>query len=605
MNAVTLQSEHPVRWHQSVPLVAIIALVVVTTGVVALSHAGRAAFYDEAWVIGFARAQTLAEGLAQAYNDRQPIAVGYLAFMHGLAELAGGRMWAYRLVSAGFMLAMVLAAGAMAGRWARYSALGFAAALLLLACPLLQRYATEIKQYLPAAALSVGLILAADRWVNPGCGREESCQHGEGKRCGRGAWVWFVLALAGVMVSFAAWFAVAGTGAVVFAVWLWRRDRAQIITTVVVGLMVMIAAAAVHLLFNRHISGSNVLADYWGDLFLPRDMSWPVAAWHMGAGLFEQAWYRYTVPGPWLMGLSITGWVVWCVRQPMAGAAAGATVGVTLLANTLGLWPMGVRVNLPLVVIAHLCLMAGPLVILGGLIHRWLPGLELISESRGVVRPGASAPDSSSADASHVEGAGGRSSRNTVGRSVWWLGGLSMAIGVVLAVGVVKETRGADYEVAAVGNLLEVLSQRSKPGDVVLMTPAVSVNHQMRGGAIAGTIHAMPWPDERSVLKSYLPRIERAGVARVWLASGHHNAPMHEVWRGLSQALSRRGRLERVWEGRLVALYEFQPADASPKGAASPQRRGESHAFERESPALSAVAKTLPVAGRSADVGAL
>ncbi len=502
-----------------------VAAVLVTLAVVATCHIGRAAFYDESWVIDFARTPQLPDALARAMHDRQPVAVGYMAAMHTLARWAGGHRWVYRLpavVAAAGLLVMI---GSMTSRWCGVAAWGWAATLFVLACPLFQRYATEIKQYLPAAAVSLGLVLAADRWVDRPSRSAAMC--------------WLILACVGILTGFSTWFAIAGTGLVVCAAWAIKRDRCQVTTTVAAGVVVAVLASVTHLLYNRHISGSDVLKDYWSDQYLSLDWGLAVSGWRMGVEFFEQSWYRYAVPGHVMMAMAVAGWFAWYRCQRVAAVSAAAVVACTVAANLGGFWPLGVRVNLPLVVMAHVCLLAGPLVFMGWGWAKWSG--RRVGDKLDAPRP---TDDATANPGGHAV--------------VSWVG---VAVGVVLSVGVMYETRGAEYETAAIDQLLGELARVAGADDLVLMTPAALVNQQLGGDSIAGSIRLAPWPQEGKMLELYQPLIRGHEKGRVWFAAGHHNQPMQEKWEALGRGLSDRGRFERTWSGKMVALYCFSPVE--------------------------------------------
>ena len=541
-------------WLIRLPQVTSIIAVMVGLSVVVVAHAGRSSFYDEAWVIQYARSPSLTEALSWVMHDRQPAAAGYLAVMYSLARVADGHAWLYRMPAAAAAAAVIGMTGWLAGRWCRTATWGWAAALVVLACPLFQRYATEVKQYLPAAAISLGLIIAADRWVTD--------------RSRGGIYAWVTLAVAGVVTGFSTWFAVSGTGMVMVVAWVVKAYRegdlrsprplhapldwnaaGQMWVTCALGLLVIAVAVVIHLTFNRFISGSGVLDDYWSDQFLRLSCRWPADVWQVGAGLFEQAWYRYSVPGQRMMAGAVIGWLMWCWRQPIAGWSVATVIAATLMANTLGLWPLGVRVNLPLVVLAHLCLLAGPMIALGWVTRgRWSkvadPGGEKRSEQT-------------------VESGGDRrikdSEPKTPSRRWVTLQWAGVVVTGCLLIGVVHETCGADYETAAVGQLLDELARRAGSDDLVLMTTAAYVNQQLRADAVPGRVIEAPWPQLDQMVDLYWPLIQNHDQGTVWFAAGHHNDPMRLKWEELGRGLSEYGRFEKSWSGKNVALYHFEP----------------------------------------------
>lgn len=515
-----------------VPSVMVIGLIVATFACVVALHARRSPFYDETWVVEYAGAPTAVDGLAMTIQNHRPVSLGYLMMMRAVASVADTPLWLYRVPSAIFCLVILLLVGWLVMRWCGVWSIGVAggALLLLLGCPILQRYTTEIKQYIPSAALTLGLVVSVDRWVY------------HSKRAW--AWAWFLLAVASILGSFSAWFAVVGTGVIVFAGWLIQGNRDQIFRTVAFGVGAAALATLVYMGFNRHIAQSGSLATYWAHQYLPRDLSWPAAAWETSVSLFEQAWYRYEVSGAAMVLLACAGWGAWCCRQPIAALATAATVVITLTANMAQLWPLGIRVNLQLILIGHVCLLAGPAVLCGWVTRQWLIGS--VDQAKGIqaVSERTNPPDSPL--------------RVRMPTKAQWL---SVLLVLALAVGVIRESRNADYEVAAVGELLNELATMAGPNDLVVLSPTAYVNYQLTNVRIEGDIRRGPWlAGERGLQRYlYLAHSLRHKSGRALFAVGHWNPPMRQHWEQLSQALSTQGRFTKVWSGHMVAIYALEP----------------------------------------------
>ena len=502
---------------------ATVAVVMATTLFVIVWHADRSLWNDEVWIIDAASQPTYSQALSAAKDARVTVSPGYLAVSHVCAGWSQGRPWMFRIPPAIFGVGLLVGMAILLARLTGNLSLGIAAVLIFLASPMIQRYLTEAKQYTAAAMFTVGLIVCADWWVRS-------------RRMTAGI-MWLIIALLAVVMSFAAWFTVAGTGLVVWVSWLVKKERIRFIQTTGYGVLIAGLAAVVYLGFVRPISSrvSQEFATYWSDAYLPLDGSWPTGAWEIGNEILRQAWYLYAVPTWAMLLLAGVGWIVWYRRQRIAAIAALATVSITILASTLHIWPLGARINIPLLAILHLSMLAGLLGMLGRAINKKssrAKSNKTIFEREPVDR----------GDVMPVR----------VDLAALLLAG-------VLAIGIIVESSGADYEVAAVDQLLDEVAAQAEQHDLVLLDWTASINQRLLPRAIQGTIGVAAWPDVDKVVDETQRSIDGWSGRYVFIAVGHHNAELVVGWEVLGKALSEYGRFEKVWAGKLAALYRFEP----------------------------------------------
>jgi hypothetical protein len=500
----------------------LVLLVMLIAGLaVLLPHVQRSVFYDEAWVIEAAIAPSVTEGWAVLLHDKSPAGAGYTAMLHELAVLSPPSIGLSRAAHMVFALAAVLLAMKLAHAWHPSGWAMIVPAALLLAMPMFQRYGTEVKQYIVEAALTLGLIVAAQAWLA-----------GPAAKRRRAGWCWFILALLAVLMTFAGWFSVAGTGGVVFLAWLMRGEKAQLRRTMAMGTAIAAVAAVMHTQYNKHISGSSILEGYWTDYYLPLSGQWPAKLGDMLTKLFSDCWYRYErLPGRAMLIAAVIGFIAWIRRRPASGVAALAVVLVTLAASTARLWPLNLRVNLHLLVILHLAVAAGPVVFVS-----WLAGKIRRARANGSERPPA--------------------------RAAW---AVLSVMGALFVAGLLwRESRGASYEVESNGRLLDEVAKAAVPGDIVILLPAAAISQRLAPRAIAGLMRTAPWPAKATIVRDVMPL---AGTLRrpVLIAVSHHKpaSGVPEAVAELGQAFSPFGRFsQQRFEGDDaggVAIYRFEP----------------------------------------------
>jgi hypothetical protein len=502
---------------------AVLVLLLVT-----LWHMDRSAWYDEAWVVDYLSRPTPAATLRQCVQTHRPAAVGYVLAMWPIAHLPVQSLELFRLPTAVATVLLLVAAASLGRAWSGLRTAGWLAAVFLLACPLLQRYVTEVKQYATEATLTVCLIAATQWWATT--------------RRWPAAATWLALALLCLVGTFSAWFAVAACGLTIFACWLRPIDKRQIVVTLAFGAIIAAVAAAVHLGFNRHIAGSGQVQDSWAREFIPLSADYPRQVWIRLAQMLQRGWYTLGFPEQAVLGVGALGWLVWLRRQPVSAAAAALTVAITVAANAAGVWPLGlgarVRINLPLLTLLNLCLLALPLGVLGMLINR------------------RCAPASSA----EPNAAGATPIARTC--KLEWVG---LAMVTLLAAWALRESRQADYEVAQARELLRRAAQAATPADRVVLEETTDLNRRYMDLAIPGDVVVGAWPGT-DILRDYLPLALKPGAPRVYFLAGHHNEALQEHWKTLMAALQKHGQTQQAWTGRLVALYVFTPGTPGTPG---------------------------------------
>lgn len=422
-------------------IVAVVVLVV---------HGDRAVWTDEAWVVDYARSATLAEGLGRAIADAQPVAPGYIALVRAINPGITDNPLALRVMTMIWFLGGAVAWWLLATEWSGRPAWAAAGVTLLLFHPAVQRYATEIKQYMPAAAVTIGLIAATAYWM-----RHWSV---------RAAAIWLVLALIAVTCTFFGLFAVAGTGGVCLIRTLFARNRKHLLLIGTFGAFVAIVFVALHVLFIRHVSGDAKLNHTWAEAYLSLDRSTINYAWHVFPGWLSKL-TRYYPSAPWglLPPVAAVGWLIWLRRQPIGALCVAATVAVVFSASLAGKWPLGFRINVGLYMMAWMCL--------------WCVPMGLAGAAEQAVRWYRSRTAEHTAQPAGPSGARWTRSGLAIGSVVVALGG---------AVVTVYEAPGLDLERARVHELIDEAAIRLEPGDAIVMDPAARIEFALnpRGGPI-------------------------------------------------------------------------------------------------------------------------
>lgn len=473
-------------------------------------HLNRSAFYDEAWVLEAAIQPEVTKGWAILLHSSSPAPVGYVTFMHYFSTLASLEVTAFRVASGMAGWCVVLLALQLASGWTRHLVPTLAVVAVLLLMPMFQRYATEVKQYVFEAAITLGLLLAMRDWVaGPPALRI------------RAAWIWFLLALVAILCTFAAWFSVAGTGLVAGLVLIKSREYLQLRRAVLFAFALAVISGVIHTQFNRHIAGSATIEGFWHQYYLPLDLSWPSHAFRSLEGLIENCWFRYEdLSGRIVLILAIVGLIAWIRHDPVTGFGVLGVLLVPLAAATFKLWPLNLRVNLHMLVLLHLAAVFAPVQLIGWFMGRY--GTRIKGEKcRLMLRWSALVP-------------------------------------ALLLLGVVwRESGSADYEVASVDKLLDRTAAVATNDDIVVLMPAARINQSLAPRSIAGLIRESGWVTVGTSKKELIPLMGLSTRRSVLLVVSHHHGAVVEGFAELADSLSSRGRLTIIWQDRFVALYRF------------------------------------------------
>lgn len=494
------------------------ATVAIVTIIVLAPHMQRSAFYDEAWMIDAAYEPDATSSLAMIIDTKQPLAPGYLMAMRLAKPFDEGGTWPYRVPAMLATVVLIIAMGVALTPIAGRVELAYLAALTLLACPMVQRYGTEIKQYIVTAATAILLMVASAAW----------CAAPRGSK--GAAWAWFIAAIIALLFTFGGWFMVAASGLVVGLVLIKQRAGEQVVRAIAMGAALLSLMAVLHLGFNRHISGSSVLTGYWKDYFTTFDANWPATMLHQLEGFLGVMWYRYSLPARVTLAIAGLGWIVWFIRHRRMASIAAVMMLAPMLANAAKLWPLGPRLNLHFAALLHFAILVLPL----SVVSLWIARRRPLDE----VDVTSSTP------------------RSPVLATV-----LFIAMAAALGFGLQYESRGADFEVAELGNLQLKLSEMATDDHVVALTPAAANAQRLQPADIAGTIRAMPWPSDSSIRTNYFALVTMNREKRILFGIGHDQKSIAVLIERLGEMVAKYGKLNRTWSDRFVAIYEFTPRD--------------------------------------------
>jgi hypothetical protein len=319
-----------------VPVIAVAWLLLL----LAPRHFAKAFWYDEVWVLQEARQPSVAAAIGLARERGSPIPAGYLVSYHALAPVAHGRPWMWRIPS---MVATLGLAGGVALLLFRVTASPIAAVvgtLLPFAGPhIFQRYAFEVKPYMAEAAVTVLFVCLA-----PALARSSA----------RAAYAWTTLALISVAGLFSSQFAAAASWIVAGACVVRNRDALAIRRLAICGLGVVIAWCAMYVAYTGPVSHGASLRGFWRDSYLVMNLQLAEHVRDMGLRWVDACWAAYpSISRSFIALLWVAGIVTWLSVDPVTGAAAGVSIGITLTVSALGHWPLESRMNLPTLVLLH------------------------------------------------------------------------------------------------------------------------------------------------------------------------------------------------------------------------------------------------------------
>src|SRR5262249_14314036 len=142
------------------------------------------------------------------------------------------------------------------------------------------------------------------------------------------------------------------------------------------GSALLVLALVVQQVFLRSAAADPELRDYWSGAFLALDRRFPPGG---GKGVVSplpagRAGGLRRLGAPPVPPGVLPPRTAWAGAQPVAAPSVGATLLITLLASAVGVWPLGARLNLALIVVMELCLAAGAVVAIGWAVRRMARG---------------------------------------------------------------------------------------------------------------------------------------------------------------------------------------------------------------------------------------
>lgn len=504
------------RWAGRVAMLVVVA----ATALMSSWHLDRTYWNDEAWGIDFALQPTMGKTLQAAVDMQLPGAPGYLIALHGAGKVQSAWPWVFHIPSIVLGLLLMAILALQAQRFTGNLPLACAVPALLLACPFLQRYITEAKQYSADAAFTTGIIVLTAAWLRrPGAAMTA---------------LFTVWAALGVTMSFACWFALPPAFLTLAAAWWKKKDKAELIRIGVAGVALALVGALAYFGYARRAASGQGDMGFWQSYFLPRDLAMPKALWNHWTVFFTAAWQPYSVPPAIMLGVSLAGLGVWVWRDRVTGGVAVGTLLVTILASMASVWPMAVRTNLAIVVILHLAIFAIPCSMLGW----WL------GRKSGAMAspPGSNNPDPPA-------------------RTSWPAYG-GLAATVVAAALSLAISRGLKHEPSNIRALLAKIATMAGPDDLVILDWAAEVNQRIEPAAIQGRIHSGGWTNMDTVVADYGSLMLGHRPGRSWLVSSMDNHEREWVWTGLAAALTPHGSWTKAWashDRRIpIAIYVFE-----------------------------------------------
>ena len=221
------------------------------------------------------------------------------------------------------------------------SGAGFWVALALFAFnPRLIYYSSEVKQYIVDVTVTIALLLCALPLF---------------QQASRKAFA--TLAFAGALAlwfSHPSLFVLAGIGLALFIMYLQKHDFAALRSTIGMGVLWLADLAFLYSLTLSDLRNNSYMHAYWQDAFAPMppwsDWSWYLTAFQKN--MDTQFGFSYAVGLIFI--LMLAGWVVLFIQKRAFAIMLAGILFFTLLASSLGLYPVLERMGLFLVPIGIL-----------------------------------------------------------------------------------------------------------------------------------------------------------------------------------------------------------------------------------------------------------
>jgi len=216
------------------------------------------------------------------------------------------------------------------------SGAGFWVALTVFAfSPRLIYYSSEVKQYIVDVAVTIILLLCAQPLF---------------QQASRRAFV--TLAFAGALAlwfSHPSLFILAGIGLALFITYFQRRDFAALMSTIGMGILWLANLAFLYFLTLSELRNNSYMYVYWQDAFVPSP-PWSDWGWYLGAfqkNMDTQFGFSYATGLIFI--LILVGWIILFIQKRAFAIALAGILFFTLLASSLGLYPVLERMGLFLV----------------------------------------------------------------------------------------------------------------------------------------------------------------------------------------------------------------------------------------------------------------
>jgi uncharacterized membrane protein len=205
---------------------------------------------------------------------------------------------------------------------------GLLIALALFAVnPRLIYYSSEVKQYILDVAVTIGLLLMAERLFSATPSKKD--------------FVWFTLiGLLALWFSHPALFVLAGIGLTLVVIYFQRRDYQSLRFAFSMGFVWLVNLVFFYLLVLKDLRQNNFIYDYWQGDFVPLP-PWSDLGWYLST-VNENIRLQFGIPyAPlFIFGVMLIGWVMlWRQRREYALAIV-FILFVMLTASSLQLYPV-------------------------------------------------------------------------------------------------------------------------------------------------------------------------------------------------------------------------------------------------------------------------
>ena len=295
---------------------------------------GRSLWVDEA-MLALNIVNRDLSGLFKPLDYDQGTPLGFLLVEKFFNAMLGKSEFALRLFPLMIGIAALWLFYRLLRRTTSGAGLWIALALFVLN-PRLVYYSSEVKQYILDVAVTIGLLLFAERLFGVVPPKKD--------------FAWFTLAgLIALWFSHPALFVLAGIGLALVLIYLKRRDYPSLRFAFGMGMVWVVNLVLLYLLILKDLQQNAFMREYWQGAFVPmppwRDVGWFLTSINDNISL------QFGIPYATFLvfGFMLVGWVMlWRDKREYALAFAGILL-VTLTASSLQLYPVFERMILFLV----------------------------------------------------------------------------------------------------------------------------------------------------------------------------------------------------------------------------------------------------------------